>query len=181
MGNLCLVMFHDVLFRGRMVDKHSLKSSSGVWSRDLLLFFIVFIAEKPASRKYDAEKGGSASVTLFVMMGYSCWRDNKNEAISANECFSFNLLSCLISMSSSSATVNSADSNALNANGFLTQSKENTSRDGNNFQCFYLAMTNFVESNRQDFCPVCNVLPAQTFQLCSLFFLFWLPTVLAFP
>jgi hypothetical protein len=36
-------------------------------------------------------------------------------------------------------------------------------------------VTNFEELNQQDFCPVCNFLLAQTFQLCSIF-LFWLPT-----
>jgi hypothetical protein len=46
------------------------------------LLFVVFIAEKPASHKYYAEKGWSASIAIFVMMGYSCQRDNQYEAIS---------------------------------------------------------------------------------------------------
>jgi hypothetical protein len=57
-----------------------------------------------------------------VMVGCSCWRDNQYEAVSVDECYSFSLLLFHISFSSSSsATVNSPDSNALNTNGSLTQ------------------------------------------------------------
>jgi hypothetical protein len=95
--------------RGRMVDEHTLKSSSSVWSRDLFLLFIVFIAEKPASHRHDLEKGSSASITYFVMMEHSCRTDNQNES------FSCSLLSCHISgSSSSSAAPDYEDSNALN-------------------------------------------------------------------
>jgi hypothetical protein len=91
----------------------------------------MFMAEKTASHRYDVETGRSVSVAFFVMMGYSCRRDNQNEAISVDECFSFSRLSFLIFVSpSSSATVNSAHSNALNTNGSLTQFKEDKSSDG---------------------------------------------------
>jgi hypothetical protein len=40
---------------------------------------------------------------------------------------------------------------------------------GNTFQCFYSAATHFVELNRQDFCPVCKFLSAQS--------ALWLPSV----
>jgi hypothetical protein len=133
------------LDRGRMVDKHTVKSSSSIRSRDLFLLSIVFIAEKPVSHRYVVEKGRLASIAFFVMMGYSCRRDNQNEAIrvSVDECFIFSLPSCLMSVSSSSATVNSADSNTLDTNGPLTQSKEDTHQaTRNSFQCFYSAVTN---------------------------------------
>jgi hypothetical protein len=124
-------------------------------------------------RSQPHTEGRSVSIPLFVMMGYSCRQDNQNEAISVDECFSFSLLSPLISVSSSSATVNSADSNALNTNGSLTQSKEDISSDGKYLSMFvfffYSEVTNFVELIRQDFCPVCKVLSSRTFQLCSLF------------
>jgi hypothetical protein len=111
----------------------------------------MFIPEKPASYRYNAEKGRSASIAFFVIMGYSRRRDYPNEAISVDELFSFSLLSLLVSVSSSSsATVNSDDSKALKTDGSLTQSKENTSSGGNNFQCFYSTVTNFVELNLQD-------------------------------
>jgi hypothetical protein len=47
----------------------------------------VFIAEKPAKHRDDVEKGKSALIAFFVMMGYSCRRDNQNEAISVEESF----------------------------------------------------------------------------------------------
>jgi hypothetical protein len=85
----------------------------------------VSVAEKPASHRYGIEKGRRASIAFFVMMGYFYRRDNQNETISVDECFSSIFVSFLISVgSSSSATVSSADSNALNTNGSPTQSKE---------------------------------------------------------
>jgi hypothetical protein len=99
-----------------MVDRHTVKSSSRVYSRYLFLLFIKFIAEKSAWHRYNAEKGSSASVAFFVMMGYSCRRDNQNETISVDEWFSFSLPPFLISISLSSATVNTAESNSLNTN-----------------------------------------------------------------
>jgi hypothetical protein len=69
----------------------------------------VFIEEKPASHRYDVEKGQSVLVTFFVIMGYTCWRESHNEAMSVDKRFSFSLLSFLISTSSSYATVNSAE------------------------------------------------------------------------
>jgi hypothetical protein len=45
---------------------------------------------------------------------------------------------------------------------------------GNTFQCFYSAVTNFVELNRQEFCAVCNYCRLEHFN-------FVLPTVLHFP
>jgi hypothetical protein len=93
-----------------MVDRHKLKSS--VSSRYLFLLFIV-LAEKPV------QKRRSDSIAFFVMMAYSCRRDNENQAVSIDECFRFGLLSFLISVSSSfSATVNSVDSDALNDRGW---------------------------------------------------------------
>jgi hypothetical protein len=71
---------------------------------------IEFIAEKPASHRHDVEKA------LFVMLGCSFRRDNQNEAIFVDECFRFSLLSLIISVSSSSETVNSADSKAFDTN-----------------------------------------------------------------
>jgi hypothetical protein len=135
----------------RMVDKHTLKSYCSVWSSDLFLLFIVFITEKSASHRYDARKGRSALISFFVVMGYSCWKDIQKQAISVDERFSFSLLSFLISISSSSATVNSALSNVLNTNGSLTQSKKGTSGKWNKFQCFSSEVANFAELNRQDF------------------------------
>jgi hypothetical protein len=44
-----------------MVDKYTLKSSSSVQSSDLLLLFIEFVAEEPASHRYDIEAVRSAS------------------------------------------------------------------------------------------------------------------------
>jgi hypothetical protein len=38
-----------------MMDKHILKSSSSVGSRDLFMLFIMFIAEKTASHRHDVE------------------------------------------------------------------------------------------------------------------------------
>jgi hypothetical protein len=77
--------------------------------------------------------------------------------------------------SSSSATVNSADSNALNTDGSLSQSKGDTHQvTGNYFQCLYSTATNFVELNWQDFCQ------PRHFNFVALFY-FWLPTVLDFP
>jgi hypothetical protein len=127
----CIMMS---LVRGRMGNKHTLKSSSGVWSRDPFLRIILFIAEQPASHRYDVEKG----IAFFV----SCRRDNQNEAISVDECFSFGLLSSLISVSSSSsATVNSADSNALHTNGSLSPSPRKIYQmTGNTFQCFFFLL-----------------------------------------
>jgi hypothetical protein len=105
----------------------------------------VFIVEKPVSHRYNLEKGRSASITFFVMTGYYCQGENQHEAISVDEGFSFGLLSFLISVSSSSTAVNSADSNTFNINGSLTQSKEDIASDGKYLQCFYSAVTNFVE------------------------------------
>jgi hypothetical protein len=86
------------------------------------LLFIIFIAEKPASHKYDVEKGTSVSIAFFVMMGYSHQRYNQNEAICFDERFSSNLLSYPISISSSSsATVNSTDWYTFNTDPSLTQ------------------------------------------------------------
>ena len=122
-----------------MVDRHTLKSSN-VWSRDLFLLFTVVITEKPASQRYDVEKGRSASIALFVIMGYSSLRDNQNEVISVDKCFRFSPLSFLISVSSSSSeTVNFADPQAFIVNGSLTQSKEDTSSDGKYFSTFLLS------------------------------------------
>jgi hypothetical protein len=95
----------------------------------------MFIAEKPASHGYDVEKGRRASITSFVMRGYSSQRNNQNEDISVDEYFSFSLLSFLISVSSFS----SADSNALNTNRSLTQSKEDTSSDEKYSSMFLLS------------------------------------------
>jgi hypothetical protein len=73
------------LVRGRMVDKHTLKSPSSVWRREVSLLFIVFTAEKSASHRHDEEKGRRTSVPFFVMKGYSCRRDNQNEAMLTND------------------------------------------------------------------------------------------------
>jgi hypothetical protein len=101
------------------------------------LRFIVLTAEKPASHRYDVENGWSASVAIFVTMGHSRRRNNQKEAISVEQFFSFSLLSCFISVSSSfSAAVNSADSNAINTTEYLTQSKEDASGDGKYFSMF---------------------------------------------
>jgi hypothetical protein len=128
------------LLRGRMFVKHNLKCSTSVWSRDLFLRFIVFTAEKPASHKYDVEKGIRAAIASFVMMGYSCRVDNQNEAVCIDECYSFSLLSFLISVSSSySATVSSADSDALNTIISLIKSEEDTSSDAKHFSVFLLS------------------------------------------
>jgi hypothetical protein len=159
------------LDRGRMVDKHTLKSSSSVWSSDLFLLPIVFIAEKTASHRHDVETGRSTSTAFFVMTGYSCRRDNHNEAIrvSVGECFkfSFSLLSFRMSVSPSS----SAGSNALDTNGSHTQSKEDTHQvTGSSFQCFYSAVTNFVELNRQYFCAVCNSVNSNISNLLFFFY-----------
>jgi hypothetical protein len=59
--------------------------------------------------------------------------------------------------------------NAFNTNRSLTQPKKIHQVIGNTFLCFYSVVTDSVELNRQDFCPVCNFLSAQPFQLCSLF------------
>jgi hypothetical protein len=86
------------------------------------LLFIVFIAEKSSPHRYGVEQGRRASIAVSVMMEYSCRRVNQNEAVSEDECFSFGLLPFLISVSSSSATVSSAGSSALN-NGSLIQGR----------------------------------------------------------
>ncbi len=153
-----------------MVDRHTLKSSSNVWSRDLFLLFTVLITKKPASQRYDVERGRSAPIASFVIMGYSSLRDNQNEVISVDKCFSFSPLSFLISVSSSSSeTVNFADPQAFIVNGSLTQSRKIHQVMENTFQRFYSAATEFVELNRQNLRPVCNLLSIETFQLCSLF------------
>jgi hypothetical protein len=110
----CLMMS---LVQVWIVDKHTLKSSSIVWSQGLFLLFSVFIAEKPASDRCTVEKERSFSVTFFMMMWYSCQRDNQNDVESVD-------LSFLISISSSSATVNSADLNALNTNRSFTENEK---------------------------------------------------------
>jgi hypothetical protein len=97
---------------------------------------------------YDIEKRRSASVAFFVVMGYSCRIDNQTEAVSVDECFSSCLLSFLISTGVSSATVNSAESNALNINRSVNQSMVYTSNDWKYFSIFYSAMASFVELNR---------------------------------
>lgn len=128
------------LVRGQKVDKHTLKSSSSAWSHDLFLLFIMFIGEKPAPHRYDIEKGKSASIAFFLMMGHSCLRDNKNESISADECLSFSLpLFLFFCNLSSSATANSADLKPINTNGSLTQSKENIPSDGKYFLVFFFS------------------------------------------
>jgi hypothetical protein len=77
---------------------------------------------------------------------------NQNEAISVNECFSFSRLSLFIFINTySSAIVNYVDSNALNTNRSLTQSKEALQVTGNAFQCFYSAMTKFLELTDKTF------------------------------
>jgi hypothetical protein len=99
----------------------------------------MFITQKPASHRYNVEKRMSGSIAHFMMMGYSCQRDDQNEAISVDECFSFSLLLFPIFVSSSSATINSADSNALLTNESLTQSKEDASSDRKYFSMFLLS------------------------------------------
>jgi hypothetical protein len=104
--------------------RHTLKSSSNVWSRYLFPLFIVFIVHKPASHWCRVEEGRSASIVFFLMTGDRCRRDSQNKGISVHECFSFSFLSSLISVSlSSSLRVNFADLNALNTNRSLTQPK----------------------------------------------------------
>jgi hypothetical protein len=63
------------------------------------LLFAVFIAEEPASDRYDVERGSSATIAFFITMGYTYQRDSQNKAIFVDECFCFSLLSFLISVS----------------------------------------------------------------------------------
>jgi hypothetical protein len=166
------------LVRVRMVDRHNLKSSSSVWSRDLFLLFIMFIAEKPASHRYDVETGRSASVAFFVMMGYSCRRDNQNQAVSIDELFSFGLLSSLISVSSfSSATFNSADSNAFNTRG--SQSKEDALSHGKYVSMILLRSAKLCRSKSTKFLSSAQLFISSN--ISTLFsFRFWFPIVLVF-
>jgi hypothetical protein len=135
----------------------------------------MLVAEKQGSYRYNAENGRSASMVFFVMTGCSCRRDSQNEAISVDERFSSSLLSVHISVSSSSA-----NSSILLTGTHLTPADLSPS-PRRTHQCLYSAVKEFVESNRQDSCPVFNFLSAhQTFQVCSLF-LFWFSTLSVFP
>jgi hypothetical protein len=80
----------------------------------------------------------------------------------------------LISVSSSSsAKINSADSNALNINGSLTQSKEDTSSEWKTLiNVFTQQEKNFVWLNQQDFYPVCNVCQLKYYKFVF-YFWFW--------
>jgi hypothetical protein len=65
--------------------------------------------EASLSQTLCRERPECFSCLLPVIMWYSCQRDKHSEAMSFDERFSFNLLPFLISNSSSSATVNSAE------------------------------------------------------------------------
>ena len=128
------------LVRDWMVERHTLRWSPSVWSRELFLFFSVFLAEKPPSHRYNVGKEISASIALFVMMQYSFRMDNQNPILFVDWCFSFSPLSFLISVSwSSTAIIISTDSHTLVTNGFLIQSKDDASSDRKYFSMFLLS------------------------------------------
>lgn len=94
----------------------------------------------------------STLVIYFMMMEHSSRRDNKNEVISVDSCFSFSPLSFLICISSSSlVTGNTADSNTLNASGSLPQYREETSSVRKYFSVFLLSSDKLCKIQRTKF------------------------------
>jgi hypothetical protein len=68
-GILCLVMSEDALCP-RSDGNRTPSSPPPVFeARGEFLLFVVLIAEKPASHRYDVEKGNRVSVAFFGMMG----------------------------------------------------------------------------------------------------------------
>jgi hypothetical protein len=131
------------LVRYRILDKNTVKSAPSVRSRsrsrNLVLLFVVFIAEKPATRRCDyfyrlrCEDG----LLLLEMMTFLLTSASVSVSVSVVCCFLF----------PSAPTVNSTDWNALNTNGPSPRKILVHQVKGNTFQPFYSATTNFVELN----------------------------------
>lgn len=73
-------------------NRHTLKSSFKDPSHFLFLFLILFIAEKLASHKYDAENRKSISIVYFVIFWNLPLRDNEDDVISTTLIYSYNQL-----------------------------------------------------------------------------------------